>query len=653
MVSAAEGVLANDTDAQVDPLTAVLVSDVTHGSLTLNPDGVFTYTPAANFHGTDTFTYRANDGFQDSAVTTVTITVDSVNDAPVAADQSVGTDEDVPLTGTVSAADADADALTYGLVGDAAHGSVTLNPDGGFTYTPAANFHGTDTFTFRANDGTADGTVATVTITVNSVNDAPVAADQTVGTAEDTALNGAVTATDVEGDPLTYALVADAAHGTVTLSPDGSFTYTPAANYNGPDSFTFQANDGTADSNVATVTITVTAVNDAPVLTGTAVLDGIAQGNFDPAGQTVSSLFGPLVGDLDGDALAGIAVVGNTADPVAQGAWQYSTDGVNWFDVGPVSESAALASRPTRPSASSRRSGSPATRPRWSSGRSTPPTSPGRSPPGQPGSSPTRRPPAGQAPSRRSPPPSRAQSSSPKATWLSAATGNLYVTGTTGNETIVVRPATGGRVLVVRNGVVTDTFTRSRVTGRISLYGLDGNDRLVVSPLLANPADLYGGAGNDILYGGSRADRLFGEGGNDRLYGRAGNDVLVGGDGNDILGGGAGNDVLIGGNGKDLLQGSLGSDLLIGGTTAYDLDPAALSAIAAEWGRGLPASYADRIAHLGGAAGGLNGTTVLTAGTVSDDGVGDVLGGYYGLDWFWTGDLDLFAKGATEIRSVD
>src|SRR5207302_10305590 len=124
--------------------------------------------------------------------------------------------------------------------------------------------NGTDSFTYKANDGTADSNVVTVTITVTAVNDAPVASDQAVTTDEDTAKAITLSATDVEGSPLTYAIVTAPAHATLSGTAP-TLTYTPAANYNGPDSFTFKANDGSLDSNVATVTLTIVAVNDAPV----------------------------------------------------------------------------------------------------------------------------------------------------------------------------------------------------------------------------------------------------------------------------------------------------------------------------------------------------------------------------------------------------
>jgi len=210
-----------------------------------------------------------------TAVTNLTISVSDVleNVAPVANDDSVSTDEDTGLTGNVLANDTDTngDALTAVKLSDPAHGSVTLNANGSFTYTPAANYNGPDSFTYKANDGTVDSNVATVNITVRAVNDAPSATNESYSTDEDTPLTVAAPGvlandTDIDGDALSAALVAGPARGSVTLNANGSFTYTPAANFNGPDSFTYKANDGGANSSVATVSLTVKAVNDAPTV---------------------------------------------------------------------------------------------------------------------------------------------------------------------------------------------------------------------------------------------------------------------------------------------------------------------------------------------------------------------------------------------------
>jgi len=144
------------------------------------------------------------------------------------------------------------------------HGTATSHPDGTITYTPAANYDGADSFTYTISDGHGGTATGTVSVTITAVNDAPTASDQAATTDEDTAKVITLSATDVEGSPLTYAIVSGPAHGTLSGTAP-ALTYTPAANYNGPDSFTFKANDGSLDSNVATVTIAVTAVNDAPV----------------------------------------------------------------------------------------------------------------------------------------------------------------------------------------------------------------------------------------------------------------------------------------------------------------------------------------------------------------------------------------------------
>ena len=159
--------------------------------------------------------------------------------------------------------DADGNSLTAVLVSGPAHGTLTLNSDGSFSYTPAANFNGSDSFTYKVNDGQVNSNVATVALTIAAVNDPPIAGNDGYSTNEDLALNVAapgVLGNDsdpVEGSPLTAALVSGPAHGTLTLNANGSFTYTPAPNYSGSDSFTYKANDGEADSNIATVSITV------------------------------------------------------------------------------------------------------------------------------------------------------------------------------------------------------------------------------------------------------------------------------------------------------------------------------------------------------------------------------------------------------------
>src|SRR5206468_1815009 len=181
--------------------------------------------------------------------------------------------------------DVEGDTLSAVLVSSPTHGTLTLNANGSFSYTPATNYNGSDSFTYKANDGQADSaTNATVSITVTPVNDPPgtsggIVADDSYSTPEDIARassSASVLAndTDVDDDPLTAILVSGPAHGTLNLSSDGSFTYTPALAYNGSYCLTYKAILGQADSPTnATVSITVTPVNDPPGTSGGIVAD--------------------------------------------------------------------------------------------------------------------------------------------------------------------------------------------------------------------------------------------------------------------------------------------------------------------------------------------------------------------------------------------
>ncbi|MEX2044158.1 MAG: LamG-like jellyroll fold domain-containing protein, partial [Opitutus sp.] len=229
-----------------------------------------TYTPAANFFGTDSFTYEVRDGSATPAQATVTFTVLAINDAPVADAQALMTAEDTPLAVTLSGSDPENDALAFVVLTQPAHG--TLNgtaPE--LTYTPAPNFFGSDSFTFKADDGAADSLAVAVMLTVTPVNDPPVAQAQAVEVTSGAAVTMAQVATDIDGDALTYTIVAPPAQGALTgAAPE--LTYTPAAGFTGTDSFAFKANDGAADSSSAMVTITVTPPpNQAPDITSAPV----------------------------------------------------------------------------------------------------------------------------------------------------------------------------------------------------------------------------------------------------------------------------------------------------------------------------------------------------------------------------------------------
>lgn len=177
--------------------------------------------------------------------------------APVASDQNATTKEDTALDITLSADDIDNDPLTFYIDQQPTSGTIALT-DNVVTYTPDENFYGSDSFTFYASDGVENSNIATVSLAVNPVNDAPVATDQNATTDEDTALDITLSATDIDNDPLTFVIDQQPTNGTVTLT-NNVVTYTPNENFNGSDSFTFYASDGVENSSIAKVYIEVEA----------------------------------------------------------------------------------------------------------------------------------------------------------------------------------------------------------------------------------------------------------------------------------------------------------------------------------------------------------------------------------------------------------
>jgi len=262
---AAPGVLNNDTDPEGSTLTAQLVSGPTNGTLTLNANGSFTYTPMANYVGNDSFTYQTSDGALNSGVATVTITIIHVNQAPLAGNDSYTTNQNTAVTVAVPGilgndTDPEGATLTAQLVNGPSHGTLTLNAEGSFTYTPTTNYSGSDSFTYKASDGATSSNEATVTITVQNMP--PVAVNDSYSTDANTALNQAEPGvlnndTDPEGSTLTAQLVSGPTNGTLTLNANGSFDFTPAESFAGSDSFTYMVHDGTNSSPAATVTITI------------------------------------------------------------------------------------------------------------------------------------------------------------------------------------------------------------------------------------------------------------------------------------------------------------------------------------------------------------------------------------------------------------
>lgn len=268
-------VLANDSDPDPDmpvpgggALWIVAVSNPLHGRVSINPNETLRYVPDPNYNGSDSFRYVVSDGDDMFAVATVTVTINPVNDAPVANGDFASTEEDTPVDIDVLANDTDVEdeTLTVLELMQPCVGTAELLENGQVRYTPNADFYGVDFFAYRCTDGTDPSNWALVFVNIRPVNDPPVARDDFAGTDEDLKVSGNVLANDydVDGDVLTVSLVAGPADGTLTLDPAGSFIYVPDANFNGTDSFTYEVSDGNGGTATATVTIVVNPVNDPP-----------------------------------------------------------------------------------------------------------------------------------------------------------------------------------------------------------------------------------------------------------------------------------------------------------------------------------------------------------------------------------------------------
>ena len=290
---------ANDEPSPDGDNVWSLISGPANGTVVINEDGTFTYTPDEGFNGTDSFFYRVTDADGDDSTATATITVNSTNADPEAVDDGpLSTDEDTPLTGIDvlgNDTDADGDPLTV-TSATSPDGTVTINPDGTLDFTPDPDFNGPTTIEYTIDDGNGGSDTATVTINVAPVNDDPVAEDDTGATQEDapvtfTAAELLANDSDVDGDALTIASVGASTNGTAVLNADGSVTFTPELDFTGTASFEYTVEDGNGGIDTATVTIDIPTANDAPI----AVDDG------------------PLSTDED-TPLTGIDVLGNDTD---------------------------------------------------------------------------------------------------------------------------------------------------------------------------------------------------------------------------------------------------------------------------------------------------------------------------------------------------
>lgn len=254
-------------DPRGTPVDFAITDRPTNGRLEAQEpldQGRFIYRPSMNYHGADEFTFEARDPERRqrrSDPAKVSIVVEPVNDAPTTSNQSFSTPEDTPLEAEVRAFDVDEDPLSFELVRDVRDGALTLGADGTFRYVPAPDWNGRDAFQFRVSDGSLRSEVATATITVRAVNDAPVVRAVSVSTSEGTPVVIQVEALDVDGDAIELRLASDPTlgHAEVLNPALGHVLYQPRAGELGADTFTVRASDGQLSSEPATVEVQIIA----------------------------------------------------------------------------------------------------------------------------------------------------------------------------------------------------------------------------------------------------------------------------------------------------------------------------------------------------------------------------------------------------------
>ncbi|ABM26536.1 putative outer membrane adhesin like proteiin [Shewanella sp. W3-18-1] len=267
--------LANDSFENADAAVTA-VTNGANGTVIINADGTVTYTPNANFHGSDSFTYTVTSGGV-TETTTVNVTVGQVDDpTTITGDtQGSGAEDAGVISGTLSATDVDGltNGNVFSITGAAANGTASIDPvTGAWSYTPVADWNGTDSFTVTITDDDGNTTTQVINVTVTPVAD--IVAD-TMTTNEDTAVTLNLLANDsFENADAAVTAVTNGANGTVIINADGTVTYTPNANFHGSDSFTYTVTSGGV-TETTTVNVTVLDITPPPAPTVWIVDDGV------------------------------------------------------------------------------------------------------------------------------------------------------------------------------------------------------------------------------------------------------------------------------------------------------------------------------------------------------------------------------------------
>lgn len=264
----AKAITLGASDPDGDKLVFMITVVPEHGVLSGIPPNVI-YRPATNWSGVDRFRFKVSDSVAESVEAAVSITVNPVNDAPLAQSQTVVLMEDSSVVFDLTASDAEDAPLRFILSSLPSKGLLSGTPPR-LTYTPDEDATGTDSFTYRVNDGSQDSVKATVTLTIQGVNDAPVALPQSVTVTEDVRKPILLQGNDVDGDRLIYSVTVPPVLGTLSGVPP-NLTYTPRTNVFGSDRFSFRVQDGSTNASEATVSVKIDPVNDAPVIQESAV----------------------------------------------------------------------------------------------------------------------------------------------------------------------------------------------------------------------------------------------------------------------------------------------------------------------------------------------------------------------------------------------
>lgn len=581
----------NDVDG--DTLVYEIVVSPTNGTVSINTNGYFSYTPNEDYVGKDNFSYKVSDASGKNATGEIEIGVGAVNDPPSASDITVSVNEDKAGSALLSATDSENDPITYSIITQPVNGSVSLNLDGTFTYTPQANYYGPDSFTYQASDTNGGSDTATVSITVNPINDAPEATAFSFTTDKNTDFTDTLTGTDIDGNTLTFTTKTNPEHGTVTITSTGEFTYVPVSNYYGSDSFTFEINDGQGGTDEGTVTISVdNTPNVAPTTSG---LDTVT-GFYTALDDTLTAT------DADGDPL----VFSKTTDPAngtvafdTDGTFTYQPDNNYWgkdsftYSVSDTAANVATGTVNIKVGSTDNADTITATSTNDTiyalAGNDT--IDPGLGNDkvyGEDGNDQI-----------------NAGTDLTIGDTIDGGNGTDTLSFSDGAATTELSNVTGVEEIIITsqsaNIVTTDSLIDPGMTLTIDgtgifsgvmswdgsaetdgqfilrggymadiLEGGDGNDSILGNSgndsLVGNDADdtLLGGVGDDTISGGIGADSIVGGSENDSLMGDTGNDVLSGDAGNDFISGGADADSITGGDGDDSIYGGDGIDTLVG-----------------------------------------------------------------------------------------